>query len=46
MKRHSRNCDDGRTVHMGVVKTIEKVDGAGARGADADAKLARVFGKA
>jgi hypothetical protein len=46
MKGHSRNRDDGRTVHMRVVKAVEKVDGAGSRRADADAKLAGVFGEA
>ena len=46
MKRHAGNRDNRRAIHVGVVEAVEKVDGSGARSADADAKLTGVLGEA
>ena len=46
MERHAGNRDNRRAIHVRVIQAVEKVDGAGARGADTDAKLAGVLGKA
>jgi hypothetical protein len=46
MKGHARDRDNRRAIHVCVVKTVEKVDGAGTRGADTHAQLTCVFREA
>jgi hypothetical protein len=46
MKGHAGNRDNRRAVHVRVIQAVEEVDDARPRGADAEAKLAGVLGKA
>jgi hypothetical protein len=46
MKGHPGNRDNRRSIHVRVVKAVEKANRAGACGADADAELASVFREA